>query len=433
MTWTAEQILSLAPDASVAKDGQSLAAARKWVTLATLASHEEAAWGEIKGSGKTPYQTQIDLSGPAFKCSCPSHKRPCKHAVGLFLLYASQAALFVVAEPPEWVAAYLANRAKHAQQTKKVVTDSDSQVERAAERLAKVNAGLADLELWLRDIVRGGLASLPEQPQKFWRDMAARLIDAQAPGLARMVTDLSGLPASGEGWQERLLEHLAQLHLLIESFGRLDTLPVGTQADVRALIGWTQTKADVAEVEAVEDTWVVVGKRIINEEALRVQRTWLWGKQSQRPALLLDYAVPGQTFETNLIPGLAMPAQLTFFPSNYPLRALIRQAEPPIPITSLSGTPTIDSAVAAYAQALACNPWLDLFPMLLAGVIPLQTEAGWQVHDAANQVLPIAARFDKGWTLLALSGGEPLTVFGEWGGEVLLPLGAWAGKKFVSL
>ncbi len=33
---------------------------------------EAAVCGLCQGSGKNPYQTQIDLIGPAFRCSCPS-------------------------------------------------------------------------------------------------------------------------------------------------------------------------------------------------------------------------------------------------------------------------------------------------------------------------------------------------------------------------
>jgi hypothetical protein len=47
--------------------------------------------------------------------------------------------------------------------------------------------------------------------------------------------------------------------------------------------------------------------------------------------------------------------------------------------------------------------------------------------------LPISTRFEQNWNLLALSGGQPMTVFGEWDGETLLPLGAMAEKKFVGL
>src|SRR5215475_1819758 len=68
MNWTAEQILALAPDAASAKAGQGLAAARKWLKLG---ADEQPAWGLCQGSGKDPYQTQIDLTEPAFRCACP--------------------------------------------------------------------------------------------------------------------------------------------------------------------------------------------------------------------------------------------------------------------------------------------------------------------------------------------------------------------------
>ena len=80
--WTPEQIVALAPDAGSVKAGRELATARKWVSLGRS---EQAVWGECQGSGAKPYQTKIDLSEPAFQCSCPSRKFPCKHALGLLL------------------------------------------------------------------------------------------------------------------------------------------------------------------------------------------------------------------------------------------------------------------------------------------------------------------------------------------------------------
>ena len=86
-TLNADQILALAPDASSAKAGQSLAGRRKWLALGR---DDRAAWGECQGSAREPYRTQIDLAEPAFRCSCPSRKFPCKHSLGLFLLLASE-------------------------------------------------------------------------------------------------------------------------------------------------------------------------------------------------------------------------------------------------------------------------------------------------------------------------------------------------------
>src|SRR6476620_6026994 len=111
---TTEQILALAPDTSSAKAGRDLAATRKWLNLGY---NEQAVWGECLGSGKVPYQTQIDLSEPAFRCTCPSRKFPCKHGLGLFLLLANQPESFSLGAAPAWVVEWLATRAKRAEQS----------------------------------------------------------------------------------------------------------------------------------------------------------------------------------------------------------------------------------------------------------------------------------------------------------------------------
>lgn len=216
MNWTPEQILALAPDAASARAGQGLANARKW---SSLGSDDRSAWGLCQGSGKDPYQAQIDLTEPAFRCSCPSRKFPCKHTLGLFLLLAGQPDLFKEKRPPVWVGEWIASRAKRAQQrvekqaqaeTEEKAVDPQAQAKRAANREAKVKAGLQELELWLRDLARGGLAAAQSQPPQFWERTAARLVDAQAPGIARLVREMAGMPASGEGWTASAICYFAR-------------------------------------------------------------------------------------------------------------------------------------------------------------------------------------------------------------------------------
>src|SRR5215475_953227 len=113
MNWTTDQILTLAPDTASAKAGQRLATARNWLKLG---ADENTAWGLCQGGGKEPYRTQIDLTEPAFRCSCPSRKFPCKHGLGLFLLFAAQPAAFKEKQPPDWVSEWIASRSKRAQQ-----------------------------------------------------------------------------------------------------------------------------------------------------------------------------------------------------------------------------------------------------------------------------------------------------------------------------
>jgi hypothetical protein len=91
MTLTIEGVLALAPDDVSAKAARGLSSPTKWPLLG---ANDAAAWGECQGSGSKPYQTQVDLSGPAFRCSCPSRKFPCKHGLALLIMRAQSAEMF---------------------------------------------------------------------------------------------------------------------------------------------------------------------------------------------------------------------------------------------------------------------------------------------------------------------------------------------------
>lgn len=389
--WTSEQVLALAPDAGSAKAGRELGVPRKWQRLN---SHEQIIWGECQGSAKDPYRCIIDLSEPAFACTCPSRKFPCKHSLGLFLNWAQQSNLFKADSPPEWVTTWLVGRTKRAQakaeraeKQREEIADPEAQAKRVAAREQKVEAGLQELERWLHDLVRGGLAQAATREQTYWSNMAARLIDAQAPGLANRVGDLAGLHATGEGWQSRLLERLARLHLVIEGYKRIDTLPETMQSDLRTLIGWTHDKEDLLRQTGVQDQWLVLGQRVVDEDGLlargplRTQRTWLMGQQSQQPALLLSFAVGAQAFDVALGVGSCIQAELVFYPSHFPLRAILKQRGEASAVAQPLGYADLQSALVAYGQAHARYPWLQQFPILLNEVRVVRQEGQCCVCD----------------------------------------------------
>ncbi|WP_143670457.1 SWIM zinc finger family protein, partial [Streptomyces antimycoticus] len=111
--WTAEQVLALAPDATSRTAGGRLAAAGQW---SGAGAHGQAVWGLCSGSGSKPYQTVVDLNGPGYRCSCPSRKFPCKHALGLLLLWASgEGGVPGGGEPPEWAEQWLGDRRERAE------------------------------------------------------------------------------------------------------------------------------------------------------------------------------------------------------------------------------------------------------------------------------------------------------------------------------
>jgi hypothetical protein len=441
MNFSPEQVIALAPDAPSARSGRALATARKWPALGC---DERAVWGECQGSGKEPYRTQIDLTEPAFCCTCPSRKFPCKHALGLFLLFAAEGRSFGRPGRPEWVAEWLEKRDEQTQRAEKkksaeVSNDATppkrkraaTKPGRASDRRARVCAGLAELELWLRDLMRRGLADAQSQPMKYWEQMAARLVDAQAPGAARRVRELSSATASAGGWAEAVLSRVGLLYLLVEAFKRLDTLPEPVQADVRASLGWTIKEEELPADAGVRDRWIVAGQFTYEGEKLSIQRTWLRGETSVRDALLLDFAAAGQPLKANLLPGTSLDAELIFYPSNSPLRAAVRQRHSwPEPCGPARGHATVESLLDAYAEALARNPWVEVFPALLCEVVPVRREGGWIVRDSGGRLLPLSPRLRGGWEMLALSGGGPVTLFGEWDGRHLLPLGVWAEGRY---
>jgi hypothetical protein len=249
--------------------------------------------------------------------------------------------------------------------------------------------------------------------------------------MARLLRQLATLPASGDGWADRMLAHIGRLYLLVEGFKRLETLPAETQADIRATLGWPQSQDELLALPGVRDAWLIIGQHVQEDERLRAQLTWLWGRASQRGALLLEFAFGSNPLDKSLLPGTCIDAEMVFYPGSYPLRAQVKAQHTALAsIDSLNGYASIDAALAAWADALARMPWLERFPLVLENVVPVQHHGGWALRDAHNRLLPCAPQFAQPWRLLALSGGHPLLVAGEWNGSSLLPLGAFTEQGF---
>ncbi|MCZ4609965.1 SWIM zinc finger family protein [Streptomyces sp. Lzd4kr] len=434
--WTADQVLALAPDAASRKAGSKLGAAGPWSEAGS--AEEGTVWGLCKGSGSKPYQTVIDIgdaSGPAYKCSCPSRKFPCKHALGLLLLWAGgDGAVPSAAEPPDWAEQWIKGRRQRAEEKRTAgesgsspgSADPEAARRRAERRAVRVTAGATELEQRLTDLLRGGLAGAEQAGYGLWEETAARMVDAQAPGLASRVRELGAIPASGPGWPVRLLEECALLHLLDQGWLRREGLPDGLADTVRSRIGLPAS----ADGPPVRDRWLVLAQYDTADVKLTTRRIWLHGADSGRTALLLSYGAAGRAPELTLPVGLALEAELTAYPGAGQLRATLgEQFAPPAPSSTRPPGMTTAEATARYGDALRDDPWLDSVPVTLDRVVPAPDGDSWQLADAdADTALPLtpAARARPGlWRLVALSGGAPVKVFGECGHRGFTPLTAW--------
>ncbi|MFG2912971.1 SWIM zinc finger family protein [Kitasatospora sp. NPDC048298] len=423
--WSTEHVLSLAPDAASQKAAGKLSAPAPWSGTGTDGT---ALWGECKGSGRTPYRTAIELATPAYQCSCPSRKFPCKHALGLLLLWSGTPEAVPAGEPADWVAEWLKSRQERTEKRAAEPVDPEAARRRAEKRGARVTAGAAELRLRLADRVRHGLAD--QSTAGPWEEVAARMVDAQAPGLATRVRELDALP------QERLLEEYAMLHLLATAATRMDELPPELAATVRTRVGYPADDSTLGT--GVRDRWLVLGSRDTTVERLTTRRVWLRGAKTGRPALLLAFGHSGQAPALALPTGHLVEAQLAYYPGAHPLRATLGKrygAPEPGPAGPPAGL-TVAEAVAGYGTAVADDPWLESRPTVLGDVVPVRTPDGWFLTDGHHTVpvrtstVPEAAL----WRLAAVSTGRPLTVFGEYGHQGFAPVTAWAaGRRPVGL
>jgi SWIM zinc finger len=460
--WSTDRVLALAPDTSCGRAAAGLAGPSCWSGAGAAG---DLVWGLCAGSGKDPYQVIVDLAGPSYQCSCPSRKFPCKHVLALLLTWADG----VVPEqgqPSDYARAWQAGRSAAAARRAAAQgqaggakapgadgagaepaegqaaggqdgdgRDGAAASRRSQERARRVAAGLAELQTWLRDQVRAGLSGVSAGGYRHPEAIAARMVDAQAAGLASVLRRLSAIPASGDGWTARLLDEYALLHLLGRAHGRLGALPPGLGAVVRSRVGYTTRREHVLGSLPVTDRWQVLAARDLLDGPVPARRAWLRGRDTGRFALLLSFA-PGGRFGWNpdaaLTPGTELRADMHYYPGQPPVRAIIgaRYDEPAAGPRPDAGCGAAE-LLADWAAALAQDPWLTEWPALLTGT-PAASGGRWYLVDPSGAALPLLGQ-EAAWPLLAVSGGHPVPVAGEWSPAGLTPLTTWHHDRAVPL
>lgn len=423
--WTVEQVLALAPDAGSRTAARALVSPRRW---SDLGSNESLVWGKCQGSGREPYQVTVDLNEPAFRCTCPSRKFPCKHGVALLLQWAANDGSVADADGAAAFAAdWATERAERAQQKEGrrrgkagAPPDPEALAKRRAERESLMTAGLEDFERWLFDLVRQGLAAARRQPFAYWDTAAGRLVDAQVPGLAERVRFMAGEVHRRTDWAEFLLAEAGRWYLAIRAWSRRDGLPDDVMGDLRTVLGWSRRAEEAMAGDRVTDRWHVIGLHQDGDERLQSQRTWLWGETSGQLVVILDFAAAGARLAVAGVLGSIVEGELALYPGSPPRRALFTGEHSVVgTATGIDAASSVADALDATAGYLAANPWSSRTPMLLSGVVPVAGEGGGPVVvDGHGDSLPFAD--DNLWRLLAVSGGHSVDLFGEWADDRLL-------------
>ncbi len=432
MGLTSAQILLMAPDTASASNGQKLSHIKNWKSLG---KNDVAIWGECQGSAL--YQVRVEQSGQGYKCSCPSRKFPCKHILALLLLYAQNPQNISENTPPAWVQEWLDRREKAEQrkeakessvkESAKSTIVSEKQLaekqKRREERQKKILDGLEQLDLWLADLIRNGLANPQIQNPKFWADRAARMTDAQAQGIAGRLLRIGEIVGTGDGWEARVLGELGRLTLLTHAYRNSEKLPLKIKEDLAQMIGWTVQDEELqTQGEKFIDEWIFLGQQIESLEKLRCQRTWILGKQTKKVAMILQFSPERQPFKEVYFPGSSQKGEIVYYPSNYPLRAKLNTHIKGFDIYQggISGHADIEQFLGHVAEIVSQSPWVDQFLCILQNVriIFEASKKKWYVQDQNNQSLLL---HNQNWPLLSIAGTNTVDIIGEWDSMQLTP------------
>ncbi|GAA6525551.1 SWIM zinc finger family protein [Intrasporangium sp. DVR] len=457
--WTQQQVAALAPDASSLAAARRLARPGPW---SDTGSTDTLVWGKCQGSGKTPYQVSVDLTGPAFQCSCPSRKLPCKHGLSLLMLWVTgSGSVSDAAEPAGYAAQWAAERSKRAGAVASVraaraglaaqahrAPDPTAQAKRLEERLALMTAGMDDFARWLGDLARSGTAGVRSQPYAWWDATAARLVDAQLPGLAEQVRAMASDVSARPDWDDHLLAAMGRWWTVTRAWALRASADDDAMGDLRAVIGWSVPTESVRTGEWVSDRWTVLGAHRTDDGRLQQQRTWLHGATSGETVQMLDFAAGGQVLPMARVVGSVLDATVARYPGRAVRRALFVD-EPLISDArgELPGPGSIDAAHAQAAATWAANPWARRVPVVLRRVRATVLDSG---DPGRGKALPSAAPVPAAlvdeagdavrltddsplWMLLALTGGQPSDVFAELEGRRARPLSAVVAGELVAL
>ena len=462
MSLTISTVESLAPDQASLKAASKLLKPVKWPLLCTDQSGSSLIWGECQGSGANPYRVVVDSVDYGYKCTCPSRKFPCKHALALMWMFAEGPSSFGPGEVPDWAHDWVGRRRKtktkqvatgHQQKNIAIATLEEPKKEldpkaearrvaaakkRAAQTRKSIHSATEELDQWIEDQLQAGLAAMQNDLTDRCRQIAARLVDGKAASLAGRIDEMPSrilaLPASVRA--EGLISELGQLVLLNRAWRANPDAP-----ELHRIVASAETRQDILESKTVlklDDTWEVLGEVIrTRRDGLVAQSTWLLRlgeSDGPRFAQLLDFFPASAGRRSNAHnPGEQFPAEIAYYLGGTPQRAVIveRKAANEERI-AWPACPVPDDPLQPYRDAMMQAPWSLSCPVLLGPgrVGKDSAKAHWWCPTASKEEpLPILEKP----AALAL-GSDFSNAVGLWDGyhiNMIAGISQWGRVSFV--
>lgn len=436
--WALEQVLAIAPKATAVAPALAIAVPSRW---SGTGCDERALWGRHRGAAAEPYEVVVDHVQVAVACTCPSRVVPCKHVLALLVMWSKgQVALD---DRPSWLSRLRVQRLGRTDASPAAPSPDEIPAESPTpdaapsgpdpdrqrdERIARMAAGLVELDRWVLDRLRGGLAEPSLARPAPWEAVAARLTDAQVPALANRVRRIGARVGIGAAWHEHLLADLGALHLLATAGLRLRELPDALADGVATALGWQVRQAQVMAGVPITDRWLVAGSSDTREDRIEVRRVWLWGQRTQRWAMVLSFAAYGQSLDEAMRIGTVTDADVFRYPGAVPLRVLMGERRSTDDTDECPPAGTVAAACDQLGRAIATEPWIERLPFTVrAALVPAagdgatRGERRWSLTDHTGSI-PLDGSGSDLAIVAAAGAGLPIAVTCEWTHLGVVPL-----------
>ena len=278
MEITKSLISSLAPDSASLSAGEGLVKKNKFLKL-NVDKDKTIIFGECAGSGKNPYYVSVDFinseTSPTSRCSCPSRKFPCKHAIGLMTAYADGKAFAEAAIPDDIISKRekIEQRSqKKEEQVKEALDKTKTAPEKAKKAAPKKNSaaqikklqaqldGLGIAESLVFSLVRDGIGSITPATITEIEKQAKQMADYYLAGVQKQLIDLASIlkEQDKEAMYTAAYEKLVFIHALIKKGKEYlaakveDPALLDTKTEIEALLGNVWKSKDLLDAGLAE-------------------------------------------------------------------------------------------------------------------------------------------------------------------------------------
>ena len=443
MYWSTTKIEQLVDTPSTLRRATMLAKSSNWKDLST---NYQVIWGTCTVFEQQHYKVRVHLISGHYQCNCLS-KKLCKHIIAIVLLHLKSSALFKHQILPDslhkWKLTpdntYKNNNRAALNQINNHNKIQQNKLKRWQKRLDLMASGIDTLDIWLSDIVRQGLANVPLEQTSFWDFIASKMMDAKLPAISTYLKETAVLIQHQNDWTELVIKRIGKLYAWISSFNNREKLSVDVQENLYRSLGKIIQKKVVIEQNFVQnDHWLVVGihqGETIDKQLFR--RTWLFGMKSLKMALIEDYSYYKSPFEFQYSLGSVISSNVYYYDKLPQQRALVEHPKQinASALINWKGYANFDQALEAFHHHIIKNPWVNIFPMILDNIAPfLNNQHEIQGKDSENHLIQLHnLSEDSKWQLLAISGGGPICLMGEWDGYKFQPLAILQASNFIML